>query len=275
MGRAADALDWTEEGSGVGLRALTAYPTEGPTDRPGSERSLRAETPTDPANVIQNEIDEFPVLYRETYDEAGREAGSSIEIESGIETGFEMREGYADDAAEPLSTRGIARLSALADWIEGEAPTGAVVTLVRAFLQEMDDVGLAVAALASAGEAFGGPELVTAIESLKQAIETWRGNLVEHVDDLAITEHRSFSGWASLPEYSSAFTLAIVRPAIAEADGWAALATVRRGIALAPLVQAVLTAVDRVNSTLRTAILGPSERDERDRFDGPLSTAAW
>jgi hypothetical protein len=265
MGRAADALDWTEEGSGVGLRALIAYPT----DRPGSDFGLRTEVPPPPPEV-QDDLDAISPPDGEA--SIGAEYGD----DGGIEIGFEAGTGEVDESVEPSTARGIARLSALANWIEGEAPTGAVVTLVRSFLQEIDDVGLAIAALASAGEAFGGPELVSAIESLKQAIEMWRGNLVEHVDDLAITDHRSFSGWASLPEYSSAFTLAIVRPAIAEADGWAALATVRRGIALGPLVQAVATTVDRVNATLRTAILGPNERDENaERFEGPLATAAW
>lgn len=248
MGRAANALDWTEAGSGVGLRALIAYPSE----RPDSELRLREETP---ASRVDDDDEEPPTH---------RLPGNSA---------FDARE------EEPSAGRGIARLSALADWIDGEEPSGAVVTLVRAFLRDVEGVGRALEALASAGDAWAGPELAAAIQSLALAIGMWRSNLVEHVDDLALSDHRSFSGWSSLPEYSSAFTLAIVRPALAEADAWATAAAVRGDGDLGPLVRAVASSVDALNATLRTAILGPSDGDEdagagwsRERS---LVAAAW
>jgi hypothetical protein len=275
MGRAANALDWTEEGSGVGLRALIAYPSTQPPEaepeldpaRVASEGVL----PCEPARELREQTPAWTVQ-----EDPIEELAPRLEPDSA----FEFRTG-----TEPLSARGIARLSALADWIEAEAPSGAVVGLVRAFLRDIDDVGLAVGALVVAGEAFAGPELTSSIEALALAVGMWRTNLVEHVDDLAITDHRSFSGWASLPEYSSAYTLAIVRPALADTDAWAVAATVRGGSDLVPLVQAVHTAVARVNATLRTAILGSNEHGERDersereetatRPDSPLSAAAW
>jgi hypothetical protein len=268
MGRAANALDWTDEGGGVGLRALIAYPTEPPPPAPpwdpNAELRLREEERERVSGFASEERtpEEEPLTQRFSRD-------------SGVDV--------PEEGAEPLSARGIARLAALADWMAGEEPSGAVVALVRSFLRDVQEVGLAVGALVSAGRASAGPELDAAIHSLAVAVGMWRSNLVEHVDDLALSDHRSFSGWASLPEYSSAFTLAIVRPALAEADLWADAAAVRGGVDLGPLVRNVTSGVERLNATLRAAILGPDDREERgeledetmSRPESPLSAAAW
>ena len=158
------------------------------------------------------------------------------------------------DKTDALSARSIARLSALADWMEGEEPVGVVVPLVRAFLRDVNGVTMPWERSWRQATASAAPELGAVIRSLALAIGLWRSDLVEHVDDLALSNYRSFVGWSSLPEYSSAYVLAIVRPALAEAEAWVTAAAVE----LAPLVRAVGASVDRLNATLRGAMLGSS-----------------
>jgi hypothetical protein len=249
MGRVGNAVDWMEEGSGVGLRALTVYP-----ERLDSEVRLRAET----------------------------EAAPLLEEEEEPPTRRFQRASASEPcpAIEPLGARGIARLSALADWIGREEPSGPVVALVRAFLGDVHEVGAATDALvAAARSAPDLPELGAAVQSLALAIALWRNNLVEHVDDLALSDHRSFSGWSSLPEYSCAFTLAIVRPALAEARAWAQSSRKREASDFCALVGAVNAAVERVNATLRGPIAGArgarAERPEDVRLESSLLVTAW
>jgi hypothetical protein len=226
MGRQANALDWTERtdlGSGFGLRAFP--PIE--QDRCDSGIRVRPE--------------DAGVEVAAYYDEPTRPFRRSSLLD-------------ADETMEPLCARGIARLSALADWLEGEAPSGPVVALVRRFLRNLSEVGSALAALADAArEPSVSSGLKVTVRSLVHAVGMWRTNLVGQVDDLALTEHRSFSGWSSLPEYSAAYTLALVQPALADAEGWA-IATRGEGEDLVSLLAEVATGVERLNATLMVAI---------------------
>jgi len=192
------------------------------------------------------------------------------------------------DATDALAARGVARLSALADWLDGEEPSGVVVSLVRAFLQDVGDVAVAVDDLLAAGDAVApSAELAASLQSLALAVGLWRTNLVEHVDDLALSSYRSLSGWSSLPEYSVAYALAMVEPALAEAEAWA---TVSRGVdgagngqdglGLASHVRGVRASVRRLNATLRTAVSPPAassfeSASDAVRPDSPLLAAAW
>jgi hypothetical protein len=188
-----------------------------------------------------------------------------------------------DDADEPtrpfdrlpvpaaaVSASGVVRLSALADQMDGERTSGVVVRLVRAFLDDLRDVRVALGALlAATSDAPASPGLDAAVRSLAHSIGMWRTNMVEHVDDLALSEHRSLSGWSSLPEYSSAYTLAFLRPALAEA--WANAA------GCAAFVEAVGASIERLNATLRATIDGDrgDGPSSVDWIDGALALSAW
>ncbi|MGO9712881.1 MAG: hypothetical protein ACLQBL_28730 [Polyangiaceae bacterium] len=242
MGRQANALDWTER-DGAGTRW---HPVVVP-DRPISEIRPR-ETLADELEVELLDDEEPPT---QRFDRPS----ATIETR---------------DEVEPLSARGVARLSALADWLDGEAPSGAVVQLVRAFLHDLGEVRASLKALTTAaGELPMASGLDATIRSLAHAIGMWRANLVEHVDDLALSEHRSFSGWSSLPEYSSAYTLALVQPALADAESWA-IALRGEGATILPLVRAVETSVRHLNATLRVAIEAKPAGSAR-----PLPLATW
>jgi hypothetical protein len=227
MGRQANALDWTERtdlGSGFGLRAFP------PIEQDRCDSGIRVRPEDAGVEVAAYDDDEPTRPFRRS---------SLLD---------------ADETMEPLCARGIARLSALADWLEGEAPSGPVVALVRRFLRNLSEVGSALAALADAArEPSVSSGLQVTVRSLVHAVGMWRTNLVGQVDDLALTEHRSFSGWSSLPEYSAAYTLALVQPALADAEGWA-IATRGEGEDLVSLLAEVATGVERLNATLRVAI---------------------
>jgi hypothetical protein len=174
---------------------------------------------------------------------------------------------------EPLSARGVARLSALADWLDGETTSGVVVGLVRAFLDDLDDVRVALAALVDATpDSSVAPGLDAAVQSLAHAVGLWRMKLIEHVDDLAISDHHSLAGWSSLPEYSAAYTLAFLRPALAEAE---VSASVKRGETgdVTALVGALGIRIRRLNATLRAAV--DSAPAARSQVGSGLAVTTW
>jgi hypothetical protein len=235
MGRQANALDWTErtdQGSGSGLRAFPVIEPE----RCDSEIRVRAEEPA--VQVPPGET-------------------ANIDDDGPTRPFHRVSSVNAQETMDPLCARGIARLSALGDWLEVEDPSGPVVELVRMFLRDLGDITSTLEALACAArDPSVPPGLGSTIGSLVHAVGTWRTNLVGQVDDLALTEHRSFSGWSSLPKYSSAYTLALVQPALADAEAWA-IATRNEAseeVDLVARVGAVAASVRRLNATLRIAI---------------------
>lgn len=268
MGRAANGLDWIGEGSGVGRKARRASGDSSVSNepRPDSELRLRAQRPEQPANhggafVSCDGDDADPPTCR--FDRSSSKP--------------------ARDTTDALSARGIARLSALADWLDGEEPSGAVVSLVRKFLDDMRLVGSTMDVLVEAAEEIPLSGVYAAVHSLTLAVGLWRSNLVEHVDDLALSNYRSLSGWSSVPEYAYAYALAIVEPALAEAEAWA---LAKRGpdvvkaedstaVNLAACVRAVRASVRRLTAALRTAIASPDGASENGRAEGSLLTAAW
>jgi hypothetical protein len=124
------------------------------------------------------------------------------------------------------------------------------------FLLALGEVRSALEVLvATAHEACVTPALDAAIGSLVHVIGMWRTNLVRQVDELALGEDGELPSSSSLPEYSAAYTLAIVQPALKEAE---ACAVLERGEAgegdvtdCVGLVQAVAVSVERTNATLR------------------------
>ncbi len=263
MGRLANGLDWTEEGSGVGRRAISASVEL----RPDSEMRIREQSSTP---VATDGADDDPPTCRFFRSSSAPPPARR-------------------DTTDALSARGLARLSALADWLDGEEPSGVVVSLVRAFLRDVKDVGYAMDALMETAtvtsDARSASELAGAVRSVAAAIGLWRSNLVEHVDDLALNSYRSLAGWSSLPEYSSAYSLAIVEPALAEAEAWATASRPRGAardtegsedveLGVADHVRVVRGAVRRLNSALRAAITPSESAAERGAFERALA-AAW
>lgn len=254
MGRQANALDWTDrtdQGSCSGLRAFPAILPE----RCDSEIRVRAEDP------------DVEIAGHETANLDDDEPTRPFHRTSSVD---------AHETMDPLCARGIARLSALADWLEAEEPSGPVVEFVRAFLRDLGDVASVLEALARAArDPSVPPGLGATIRSLVHAVGMWRTNLVGQVDDLALTEHQSFSGWSSLPEYSSAYTLALVQPALADAEAWAIATRNEESeeVDLASCVAAVAASVRRLNATLRIAIeeTTTGERRQSDERSSPLA----
>jgi hypothetical protein len=239
MGRQANAVDWAEDGGGV-LRVIA-----------DSEIRLRERRP------LQEEV---PLEDDEPTRPVARLTLSACD-------------------AEPLSARGIARLSALADWLSGEESAGAAVSLVREFLRGMDRVHESLSALVTASaDASAAPRalgLEAAVHALALVVGMWRGNMVDQVDDLALSDHRSLRGWSSLPEYSCAYALAFIRPALSDARAWA-IATggaPAESATLVAAIDAIDASVRELNATLRAAI------DAETRSSAPLASlraaVAW
>ena len=234
MGRLASAVDWTEDGAGVSLRA--------------SEIRLQAPAPLAPSDEPSDDDEPTRPFLR-------------VALES-------------RDSTEQTTARGIARLSALVHWmeLEGDGSSSAVVGLVRACLGDLAEVHASLSALSAAvGIGSEPPALGSAVHSLAVAVGLWRANLVEHIDDLALTDHRSFAGWSSLPEYSLAYTLAVVQPALDAVEAWAIAR--RGGLDLFPLVRDLGASVARLNGTLRTVSERPSGDAPNAR--GVSHASAW
>jgi hypothetical protein len=229
MGRLASALDWTDGKS-------------------GSERSvseIRLQTVMPPAADERSDADEtadFPFEDDEPTVRFLRTPTFSPE---------EPPKDSPEDPSEQAAARGIARLSALARWIEGEGSSKDVVGFVRTALHELAQVHAALAALRQAAVRASVPEgFDAAVQGLTRAVGLWRANLVEHIDELALSDHRSFVGWSSLPEYSLAYTLAVVKPVLESVEDWA-VAWHGTDDELVSSARLLAACVARVNDTLR------------------------
>jgi hypothetical protein len=146
----------------------------------------------------------------------------------------------------------VARLGSLLEWIAEEDPTSDVVSFVRAFLVHVGALNQALDSLASAVRASASVPLRTTAEAFARAAAVWRANIVDHVDELALTQRASLDGWSSLPEYSAMYVLAFVMPSLNAVKEWTVPVRVE-ALGLGPYVAAVEDAVVEINWMLRSA----------------------
>ena len=236
MGRLASSLDWMEEsGSHSGLRAAPIAPCESNEfPRLSDEEAALLEEPTQPFVRAQ-------------------------------------AHGAMGDV-ERITARDVRRLAVLVDWIADEDPSSPVVPLVRSLLSDFDDVSRAIGALLAVSRAWTGPPPTPqpVCEALARAIGLWRASLVEYVDDLALADPWSLSGWASLPPYSTTYFLAVVRPALHGLEEWAATG---RSDVIENILRDVGGTIARLDRTVQSAV----ERDGAAAAGetGPARSMAW
>ena len=152
----------------------------------------------------------------------------------------------------------VSRLGTLSEWLSEGEDAAPVVAFVRSFLTHLEELNFVVDLLREkTGAAVGLGEVV---EAFANAASVWRANLVDYVDELALTQYRSLDAWTSLPEYSSTYVLAFISPTLAALKERIALAPQREGIDLLACVWGVEAAIVRFNWMLS----GVTSRDVQD-----------
>jgi hypothetical protein len=229
MGKLAMSVDWTQDesdtaprpfDSGICLKALA--PAASP-----DEDDLEDDTPTRPYERIK------PLLAKSPHVEMDR-----------------------------LRRLSVARLHTLVDWLsEGERESQGserVVAFVRGFLSHIKELDFVIDLLRE--KTVDAPDLGDVVEAFTTAASVWRANLVDYVDELALTQYRSLDAWSSLHEYSATYVLALISPTLAALKGRMAVGQGGRRAELLPCAWAIESTIVRLNWWLT----GTSSRGEGD-----------
>jgi hypothetical protein len=140
----------------------------------------------------------------------------------------------------------VARLRTLIDWLSEAEDTGVVVGFVRSFLAHLEELNFAIGQLRE--KSADSLEIGDAVEAFSNATLVWRANLVDYVDELALTEYRSLDAWSSLPEYSSTYVLAFIAPTLAALKDRMSVNCAQHGEAeLLPSAWVIEAAIVRLN----------------------------
>jgi hypothetical protein len=100
-------------------------------------------------------------------------------------------------------------------WLEDAPAAAHVVAFVRGALERLADADGAAQELFATAHRASSSELRAAALSLAYAVRAWQRNVIDCIDELALTDHESLSGWTSVREYSAVLVLAYIAPALA------------------------------------------------------------